>query len=130
VEPFWLAEAPPPPRSEHREGPVDVAIVGAGITGCACARVLAEAGRRVRIHEARTVASGASGRNGGFALRGGAARYDVARDSYGADAARDLWHRTEAALDRMESFAGDELRRPGSLRLAADPEEREAIRAE
>jgi len=130
VEPFWLAEAPPPPCSPRLDGPVDVAIVGAGITGCACALTLATAGRRVRIHDARTVASGASGRNGGFTLRGGAARYDVARESYGAEAAREFWRRTEAALDRIEALAGHELRRPGSLRLAADPEEREAIRAE
>jgi gamma-glutamylputrescine oxidase len=130
VEPLWLAEAPPAPRSPRGDGPVDVAIVGAGITGCACARVLAEAGRRVRIHDARTVAAGASGRNGGFALRGGAARYDVARASYGDEQARELWRLTEDALDRMESLAGDELRRPGSLRLAADAEEREAIRSE
>jgi glycine/D-amino acid oxidase-like deaminating enzyme len=131
VEPFWLSEATQPlPPSPNGGGHVDVAIVGAGITGCAAALSLAQAGRRVRIHEARTVASGASGRNGGFVLRGGAARYDVARESYGADAARELWHRTQAALDRMEKLAGDELRRPGSLRLAADPEERTAIRAE
>jgi gamma-glutamylputrescine oxidase len=130
VEPFWLAEAPPLSGSRPLDGAVDVAIVGAGITGCACACVLADAGRRVRVHDARAVASGASGRNGGFALRGGAARYDVARESYGVEEARALWRRTEAALDRMESLAGDELRRPGSLRLAADPEEREAIRAE
>ena len=131
MEPFWLAEAAAPvPPSPRLDGPVDVAVVGAGITGCACASVLAAAGRRVRIHEARTVASGASGRNGGFALRGGAARYDVARESYGVEEAHAFWRRTEAALDRMESLAGDELRRPGSLRLAADPEEREAIRAE
>ena len=130
MEPFWLAEAPPSPDSPHLDGPVDVAIVGAGITGCACALALASAGRRVRIHEARTVASGASGRNGGFTLRGGAARYDVARETYGAETARELWRRTEATLDRIESLAGDELCRPGSLRLAADPEERQAIRAE
>jgi glycine/D-amino acid oxidase-like deaminating enzyme len=130
VEPLWLTEAPPLPVSRRLDGRVDVAVVGAGITGCACARLLAQAGRRVRVHDARTVASGASGRNGGFVLRGGAARYDVARESYGADAARELWRRTERALDRMESLAGEELRRPGSLRLAADPEEREAIRAE
>jgi glycine/D-amino acid oxidase-like deaminating enzyme len=131
VEPLWLTEAGAPlPPSRVPDGRVDVAIVGAGITGCACARVLAEAGKRVRIHDARTVAAGASGRNGGFALRGGAARYDVARSSYGGEAALLLWRRTEAALDRMEALAGDELRRPGSLRLAADDEEREAIRAE
>lgn len=131
MEPFWLSEATQAlPQSPRTEGRVDVAIVGAGITGCTCALALARAGRRVRIHEARTVASGASGRNGGFVLRGGAARYDVARESYGAEAARRLWRRTEEALDRMEHVAGDELRRPGSLRLAADAEELTAIRAE
>ena len=131
MEPFWLTEATEPlPSATGVAGHVDVAIVGGGITGCACALALARAGRRVRIHEARTVASGASGRNGGFVLRGGAARYDVARDSYGAEPARTLWARTEQALDRMEQIAGDELRRPGSLRLAADAEELTAIRAE
>jgi glycine/D-amino acid oxidase-like deaminating enzyme len=131
VEPFWLSEATRSlPESSRSGSRVDVAIVGAGITGCTCALALARAGRRVRIHEARTVASGASGRNGGFVLRGGAARYDVARDSYGADPARGLWRRTEEALDQMEQLAGDELRRTGSLRLAADHEERTAIRSE
>jgi glycine/D-amino acid oxidase-like deaminating enzyme len=63
-------------------------------------------------------------------LRGGAARYDVARETYGTDAARELWQRTEKALDRLESLAGDAFRRTGSLRLAADVEERVEIRAE
>src|SRR5581483_293020 len=36
----------------------------------------------------------------------------------------------EEALDRIASLAGDALRRTGSYRLAADEEEREAIRAE
>ena len=84
MEPFWLTEPAAPIPASRVDGRVDVAIVGAGITGCACARVLAEAGKRVRVHDARTIASGASGRNGGFALRGGAARYEVARASYGA----------------------------------------------
>ena len=85
--PFWLDEVTPEVESRALER-VDVAVAGAGITGCACARVLAHAGRRVRSHEARTVASGASGRNGGFALAGGATRYDIARETYGGDAAR------------------------------------------
>ena len=109
---------------------VDVAVIGAGITGCACAHVLARAGQAVRVYDARGIGEGASGRNGGFALRGAAARYDVARETYGVEAARELWLRTEQALDRLESVAGDAFRRTGSLRLAADVEERVEIRAE
>jgi glycine/D-amino acid oxidase-like deaminating enzyme len=109
---------------------VDIAVIGAGITGCACAAALAREGKRVRVYDTRGIGEGASGRNGGFALRGAAARYDVARETYGADAARDLWRRTEAVLDRLESIAGAAFRRTGSLRLAADVEERVEIKAE
>jgi gamma-glutamylputrescine oxidase len=127
--PFWLAEETPPLLNRSLDG-VDVEIVGAGITGCSCALTLAQAGKRVRVRDQRGVAEGASGRNGGFALRGGAARYDVARETYGADAARELWRRTEGELDRLEETGGDAFRRTGSLRLAADDEERDEIRAE
>jgi glycine/D-amino acid oxidase-like deaminating enzyme len=129
ARPYWLEDETPPPASKAL-GRVDVSIIGAGVTGCACALALARAGLRVRVHDARRIAEGASGRNGGFALRGGAARYDVARETYGAEAARELWRRTEAALDRLESLAGDAFRRTGSLRLAADVGERVEIRGE
>jgi glycine/D-amino acid oxidase-like deaminating enzyme len=130
VNPYWLEEeAPPLPKVTH-PGRVDIAIVGAGVTGCAAALRLAESGLRVRVHDERGVAEGASGRNGGFALRGGASAYDVARETYGADEARELWHWTEKALDGIARLAGDALARNGSLRLAADDEEREQIRAE
>jgi gamma-glutamylputrescine oxidase len=125
--PLWLEDPPPHIASDE---PVDVAVIGAGITGCSCALTLARGGLKVRVHDERRIAEGASGRNGGFALRGGAARYDVARETYGADEAKELWRRTEDALDRLESLAGDAFRRTGSLRLAADEEERDEIRAE
>lgn len=127
--PFWLTELAEIVPTKQLDD-VDVAVIGAGITGCACALGLARGGLRVRVHDARGIAEGASGRNGGFALRGGAARYDVARETYGSDAARELWLRTQAALDRLEPLAGDSFRRTGSLRLAADAEERVEIRAE
>ncbi|CAN5185881.1 FAD-dependent oxidoreductase [soil metagenome] len=128
--PFWLEDAPSAPVETTPLDSVDVAVIGAGITGCAAALALARGCRRVRVHDARGIAEGASGRNGGFALRGGAARYDVARETYGPDRAKELWHRTEDALDRLEAVAGDAFRRTGSLRLAADDEERGEIRAE
>jgi gamma-glutamylputrescine oxidase len=128
--PYWLDDPSPPRTVTSHPGRVDVAIVGGGATGCTIALRLAEAGLRVRVHEQRGIAEGASGRNGGFALRGGAARYDVACETYGREQARAYWRWTEEALGRIESLAGDALRRPGSYRLAADEEERADIRAE
>ena len=129
-KPYWLDEPAEPLDAGRHDGPVDVAIVGGGVTGCSCALTLAEAGMRVRLYEARTIASGASGRNGGFALRGGAMHYDVARATFGPERAAAFWRLTERTLDRMAELAGDAFRRVGSLRLAADEQERDELRAE
>jgi gamma-glutamylputrescine oxidase len=127
---FWLEEPVEAlPRVRHGGAP-DAAVVGGGVTGCSCALVLARAGWRVRLYESRSIASGASGRNGGFALRGGAMPYDRARERFGRERARTFWAATEHALDRMQDLAGDALRRVGSLRLAADTAERAELEAE
>ena len=129
--PWWLAEASPEPLPRRRlDRAPDVEVIGGGVTGCASALALAEGGLRVRLYEGRWIAGGASGRNGGFALVGGAMRYAVARETFGADAARAYWRLTEEYLDRLELLAGDALTRPGSLRLAADEEELEQLRLE
>jgi gamma-glutamylputrescine oxidase len=127
---YWLSEPSSPIAAGRSDGAVDVAVIGAGVTGCACAHVLARGGLRVRVLEAREIASGASGRNGGFALWGGAPAYDVAREQLGSVEAQALWRLTERYLVRLESLAGDAFRRTGSLRLAADPQERTELEAE
>jgi gamma-glutamylputrescine oxidase len=127
---YWLDESAEPLPRVELDGEADVAVVGGGITGCACAVALAEAGVKVRLFEAREIAGGASGRNGGFALRGGAAPYPVLADSIGSEAAAALWRWTEAELAELSVLAGDALRRTGSLRLAADDEERDELREE
>jgi gamma-glutamylputrescine oxidase len=127
---YWLAEPAESPPAVQVDGRADVAIVGGGITGCSCALALAEAGLKVRLFEAREIAGGASGRNGGFALRGGAAPYPVLTESVGDDATADLWRWTEAELDALARLAGDAFRPTGSLRLAADEEERDELREE
>src|SRR5256885_8391956 len=95
---YWLSEEHEPLPEAQVDGGVDVAVVGGGVTGCACARVLAGAGRRVRVYEAREIAGGASGRNGGFALRGGAPPDGVARGQVRPGRAREPWGLAERCL--------------------------------
>jgi gamma-glutamylputrescine oxidase len=123
---YWLAETSPPRVTAVVDDP-DVVVVGAGVTGCAAALRLAQAGKRVRLHDARAVAEGASGRNGGFALRGMPAPFDVTAATVGEEAASELMAWTERAIDTVESLAGDAFRRVGSLRIAVDEEERDEL---
>jgi glycine/D-amino acid oxidase-like deaminating enzyme len=127
---YWLDEPADPLQTRPFAGRAEVAIIGGGVTGCSCALTLAENGVRVRVFEAREVAGGASGRNGGFALRGAAVPYDVALAQLGDEPARAYMAVTERALDRMAELAGDALRRVGSLRLAHDDAELRALRTE
>jgi gamma-glutamylputrescine oxidase len=127
---LWLKEPHDGLRRLRSEERAEVVVIGGGVTGCSCALTLAERGVRVRLYEAREIAGGASGRNGGFALRGATAPYDEARRELGDERARRLMELTERALDRMEELAGDAFRRVGSLRLAFDADERDALRRE
>ena len=127
---LWLEESREELPRRRFDGRAEVAVVGGGVTGCSCALTLAERGVRVRLYEAREIAGGASGRNGGFALRGATVPYDEARRALGDERARLLMELTERSLDRMEALAGDAFRRVGSLRLAYDEAERDALRRE
>jgi glycine/D-amino acid oxidase-like deaminating enzyme len=130
VTSYWLDEPREDIPVRRFDGRAEVAVIGGGVTGCSCALTLAERGVRVRLYEAREIAGGASGRNGGFALRGATEAYDQARVSLGRDRAKLVMELTERALDRMESLAGDAFRRVGSFRLAWDAAERDALRRE
>jgi glycine/D-amino acid oxidase-like deaminating enzyme len=128
--PFWLDAPAEPLPATSLDGEVDVAVVGGGITGCSCALALAEAGLKVRLFEAREIATGASGRNGGFALRSGAAPFPVLAESIGLEATIALWRWAEHELAELAALAGDAFRPTGSLRLAAGEEERDELRVE
>jgi gamma-glutamylputrescine oxidase len=105
----------------------DVVVIGAGVTGCACALRLAQGGGSVLVVEADRVASGASGRNGGFASAGTGLGLRDAAAQIGMPAALGLHRATEAALDEMLALAAargeaDSVRRTGSLWLATSGE--------
>lgn len=126
--PYWLDEpyeARPPLTAPAT---ADVCVVGGGIGGLSCAHRLAEHGLSTIVLEARTVAAGASGRNGGFLLAGSAPFHVDARERYGRTLARRLHARTLEAREELYGVAAaigasDAVRRVGCIRLAASDEE-------
>jgi glycine/D-amino acid oxidase-like deaminating enzyme len=110
---------------------VDVAIIGAGIIGAYLAFRLAAEHQKVVVLEARHVAAGASGRNGGLLLTGVAHSYRSAVERYGRRTTRELWTTTIRNRERMIELAtrlGTPVRRCGSYILACDEAEAEELR--
>ncbi len=99
--------------------PPDVAIVGAGITGCSAAYQLAKAGARVTVLDSYGPAAMASG----WTLAG-------VRQSGRHPAELPLARRAVALWPDLESELGGptEYRQDGNLRLARNPSEVETIR--
>ncbi|HKN95126.1 MAG TPA: FAD-dependent oxidoreductase [Thermoleophilaceae bacterium] len=131
--PYWLDYPYEPRRPLEGEASAEVCVIGGGVSGLSCARELAQRGVDTVVLEARTVGSGASGRNGGFLLAGGAPFHVDARERFGRDAARRLYARTVAAQDEVVALASqlgvaDAVRRVGSLRLAVSEQEAEHVR--
>jgi glycine/D-amino acid oxidase-like deaminating enzyme len=134
---YWQTEAgaaEPYPLRERMSA--DVTIIGAGITGVALALWLARAGLRPVVLEARQIAAGASGRNGGFLLGGTAEAYATTRERYGAERARRIWAYSaannamavELAAELQERRIATGFARNGSLRVAFSEAELQEIR--
>jgi glycine oxidase len=105
----------------------DVIIVGGGIIGCAIARELAARGARVRLFEARTVGAGATQASAGIL-----APYI---EGHARGPLFDLTLRSLAMYDDFVARATEgaavdvEYRRCGSLEIASDDVEADALRA-
>ncbi|HEX8034604.1 MAG TPA: FAD-binding oxidoreductase [Ktedonobacterales bacterium] len=139
---FWQAEClerEPGLVGEMLQGEqhADVAIIGAGITGTSLALWLAREGVRVSVVEARRVAAGASGRNGGFLLAGTAETYSEAIARYGHERARRTWAFSVANHALAEQLVAEMEaegwpsghRQTGSLRIACSQHELDEINA-
>lgn len=129
LEPYWLDTAPR--FGAATTGPIhgrtDVAVVGGGFTGLAAALALARSGATVTLLEAGSVASAASGRNGGHCNNGLAHDFASLAAKLGLDEARSLYRAYDAAVDTLERLVSEEaidcdFRRCGKLKLAAKPE--------
>jgi glycine/D-amino acid oxidase-like deaminating enzyme len=125
-----------PAFANAAEGPVsghyDVAIIGAGFTGLACARQLAKAGAKVVVLEAERVGFGASGRNGGHLNNGLAHSYLGAKAELGKERAIALYKALDDSIDTIEALIAEDgidcsFRRSGKLKLASKPKHFDAI---
>jgi glycine/D-amino acid oxidase-like deaminating enzyme len=126
--PYWLDTSPQGPDRSTTElgGRVDVAVVGAGLTGLSAALHLARKGAKVAVLERDTVAFGASGRNGGMATTGLSIGFRDAIARYGFQRASAMFLAYNDAIDSVEKLVGEEgidcdFARTGKMTLAAKP---------
>jgi glycine/D-amino acid oxidase-like deaminating enzyme/nitrite reductase/ring-hydroxylating ferredoxin subunit len=91
----------PPLLGEVR---VDVAVVGGGITGVTAACLLARAGKRVAIIEARRLGAGETGRTTAHLTSAIDQRYRSITGKFGSDGARAVFESQESAITRIESL--------------------------
>lgn len=100
----WVHQCPDSRRPNHPrfrgDAEVDVAIIGAGLTGCVAAYACAAAGLRVIVLERERLGQGATGRSAGLLLPGPGPTFRDVSAMHGVRAARQVfeaWRR--GALD-------------------------------
>jgi gamma-glutamylputrescine oxidase len=104
IDSYYAATAHPWPAHPALEGEAvaDVCVIGGGLSGISTALHLAERGYSVVLLEARRVAWGASGRNGGQFIFGFAASQEKLVSQVGFDVAKRMFDISVEALDLLE----------------------------
>ena len=128
---FW--QLPPHPtlsevQSDELPESTDYAIIGSGVTGCSIATTLLEASaqspkaRSVTVFEARTLTSGATGRNGGVLASFVPGDYALLSERFGHDEAVKIARFANRTLEKMHQIANssEELRDASEVRRTAD----------
>jgi glycine/D-amino acid oxidase-like deaminating enzyme len=134
---YWLDRGAGRSRVPKLSGrhEADVAIVGGGITGCACAYLLTRSGVRVVLVEAGEIGHGSTAASTALLMQEPDVDFGDLSDRYGTRAARLVWDRSRHAVRALVGT----LRRLGrsshvhvlpSVYLTRDPAEREQLRRE
>jgi glycine/D-amino acid oxidase-like deaminating enzyme len=79
----------------------DVAIVGGGVTGCACAYVLADLGLRVVLLDARHIGRGSTSASTALLMQEADVDFADLSDRYGSAVARRVWHTSRRAVGAL-----------------------------
>jgi glycine/D-amino acid oxidase-like deaminating enzyme len=116
LQTLWAATAEPGPALQSVEGErqCDVAIIGAGYTGLSAARHIALSGREPLLIDAKTLAWGASGRNGGVVSPKFRVGFAALMARFGRDTALRMYRTGYDAVDSLvetvEALGLDEAR--------------------
>ena len=109
----WAAESTIEAGTPPTE--VDVAVIGAGLTGLSAALTLARGGTSVAVFDTHAVGWGASSRNGGMVSGSGKRGLAQWIADYGRERAHAMWRATHEAVDLVDELVAA---REDRLRLA------------
>lgn len=110
------------PSLEHDHS-TEVCVVGLGGSGLSCLQELTRLGVSTIGIEARQVAAGAAGCNGGFWLAGNAKFYHQTVQQHGRAWAAAFYEATLSQMQQMLHETPQAIRPVGSLRIAMSPQE-------
>jgi glycine/D-amino acid oxidase-like deaminating enzyme/nitrite reductase/ring-hydroxylating ferredoxin subunit len=133
---LWIADTRYP-RFPALKGDlqVDVAVVGAGITGLTAATLLKAAGRTVAVVEAQRVAEGVTGYTTAHLTEVVDATFETLLSHFGEEGARLAVEAARASLDRIAGFVREggiecDFRRVPGFYYTEDPARVEDVRKE
>jgi glycine/D-amino acid oxidase-like deaminating enzyme/nitrite reductase/ring-hydroxylating ferredoxin subunit len=106
---YWIATTPETDYPALDDGvSVDVAVIGAGITGVTAAVLLKRAGKTVALIDAKRIVLGATGYTTAKVTSGHGASYSAIRKAFGEDGARVYAEANEAGLARIAQFVDED----------------------
>jgi glycine/D-amino acid oxidase-like deaminating enzyme/nitrite reductase/ring-hydroxylating ferredoxin subunit len=106
---FWVESTPEteyPPLTTGSS--VDVAVIGAGITGLTAAVLLKRAGKTVAVVESKRIVRGATGYTTAKVTSGHGVIYSELTETFGSESARIYAQANEAALKQIAAFVEED----------------------
>jgi glycine/D-amino acid oxidase-like deaminating enzyme/nitrite reductase/ring-hydroxylating ferredoxin subunit len=135
-ESIWVATTPDTdyPRLEA-DVTVDVAVVGAGITGITAALLLKRAGKRVALLDSKRIVRGATGYTTAKVTSGHGLVYGTLTKTFGEDGARIYAESNQAAIERIADLAREaeiecDFERKDNYVIAEQPDQRGQVERE